>query len=898
MSLRLSNQVLGNTVCIHVPRILFSTGRGARPFFRQLISGTNHMRRIATAVFCLLIGLMGGCAPEQQDQDSGATPTYTIGGSVTGLTAGTVVLQNNSGDDLLIHQSGSGDVSFSFPTKISSGTSYSVTVLIQPNTQTCTVNSGSGAVSGTVSSVRIVCSSESYSIGGSISGISGTAVLQNNGVDDLTLIQNGSFTFSTKVAKGAAYHVTVKTQPFPYTCTASSNRGIVGADVSDVSVNCSIHTYLLSGTASGLGSTTLTLQHGGESQSITDNGSDNASFSFSTPVAEGGGYSITIPSQPDNRTCTVVNGARDNSTAHYSDLRAACWSYIDNVSSGGLNDNNSRDATAPTAANYNNRLYTAWVESNGTKNVIRAKRYDNSSWSAIDYNTSTSSNGIISSSGENASQPHILLESNQSVLYLVWIDQKSGVNSLWFAYNIASSTDNALAQKWFLIDKLNYSSTDNASTPYGTTSGGKLYVIWSELNSSNVSQIRIRNIKDIATINAWVDGGGTTGINDNTSHNATNPELVVNSSSVFYAAWSETNTDGVNQIRVKKLDRGTNTDNTTWVSVDGDNRTHGINANYLYAADQPNLAFFNSRLYASWQEANADNKTQVRVAVYDDNLTITDNGTQLILDNLTGSGKIGLSRSNCSLDNLSDTQTSVYANLGSTTQNNRSYYFSTLNNVTLTNAVIYNSTISSSSISNSTIFNSTVKDNSSLDNVTLYKSTLSDNTSATGSKLYSSTLDNSSSYDANSVIDNSTDVSGYTDNVTLPDLNSACWVYVDGGSSSAGLNGIVDADGNENATEPKMLVSGSKLYLSWLQHRGSATQARIALYNDNDSSPSWQTVDRYDEYGPSRFGLNYNTLQSASGAVPATANSKLYMVWSEPDNSSGKSQVRVVENPF
>ena len=53
----------------------------------------------------------------------------------------------------------------------------------------------------------------SYSVGGTVSGLSGTVVLQDNGGDDLSLSGNGSFTFATQLAAGAAYNVTVKTSP-------------------------------------------------------------------------------------------------------------------------------------------------------------------------------------------------------------------------------------------------------------------------------------------------------------------------------------------------------------------------------------------------------------------------------------------------------------------------------------------------------------------------------------------------------------------------------------------------------------------------------------------------------------------------------------------------------------
>lgn len=40
-----------------------------------------------------------------------------------------------------------------------------------------------------------------YTVGGTVNGLSGTLVLQNNGTNDTTLTTNGSFTFSSPVAK-------------------------------------------------------------------------------------------------------------------------------------------------------------------------------------------------------------------------------------------------------------------------------------------------------------------------------------------------------------------------------------------------------------------------------------------------------------------------------------------------------------------------------------------------------------------------------------------------------------------------------------------------------------------------------------------------------------------------
>ena len=68
-----------------------------------------------------------------------------------------------------------------------------------------------------------------YSVGGSVSGLSGTVVLQDNGGDNLSVSANGSFTFATQLAGGAAYAVTVQANPSGQTCTVANGSGTIGS---------------------------------------------------------------------------------------------------------------------------------------------------------------------------------------------------------------------------------------------------------------------------------------------------------------------------------------------------------------------------------------------------------------------------------------------------------------------------------------------------------------------------------------------------------------------------------------------------------------------------------------------------------------------------------------------
>ncbi|HEV7135091.1 MAG TPA: beta-propeller fold lactonase family protein, partial [Steroidobacteraceae bacterium] len=99
-------------------------------------------------------------------------------------------------------------------------------------------------MSANVTTVAVSCanSASGVKIGGTVTGLTGTGlVLLDNAGDNLSVTQNGTFTFATAVATGAAYAVTVGTQPSSPTqnCTVTNGSGTAGsADVGNVMVNC------------------------------------------------------------------------------------------------------------------------------------------------------------------------------------------------------------------------------------------------------------------------------------------------------------------------------------------------------------------------------------------------------------------------------------------------------------------------------------------------------------------------------------------------------------------------------------------------------------------------------------------------------------------------------------
>ncbi len=77
-----------------------------------------------------------------------------------------------------------------------------------------------------------------YSVGGTVSGLAGTVVLQD-GTDQQTVSTNGNFNFGNRLAGGAGYDVTVSSSPVGQSCTVSNGSGTVtSSNITDVAVTC------------------------------------------------------------------------------------------------------------------------------------------------------------------------------------------------------------------------------------------------------------------------------------------------------------------------------------------------------------------------------------------------------------------------------------------------------------------------------------------------------------------------------------------------------------------------------------------------------------------------------------------------------------------------------------
>jgi hypothetical protein len=161
--------------------------------------------------------------------------SVTVGGTASGLNAGQSFTMLDNGDtDFPVTITANGP--FVFPSPIAQGGSYAATIVAQPTLQRCSVANGSGSSSADVTNVAVSCV-DTYVLSVTVSGLNG-AVKLANGSDTVSLSQNGTASFATRLAAGDAYNITVSKQPLGQTCSATNGSATMPAQDNTVNVSC------------------------------------------------------------------------------------------------------------------------------------------------------------------------------------------------------------------------------------------------------------------------------------------------------------------------------------------------------------------------------------------------------------------------------------------------------------------------------------------------------------------------------------------------------------------------------------------------------------------------------------------------------------------------------------
>jgi predicted RecA/RadA family phage recombinase len=381
------------------------------------------MRRfLGSALFVCALGALSAC-------NSGSTATYLVGGSVSGLTSGTLTLQINGGETVDI----SVDGTFTFPTKLAAGANYEITVADTPVGFLATVTNGTGTVAGTVTDVAIAVAERTYTVSGAVSGLNGTIVLQNNGGDDLTLVADGPFTFPTALANGATFNVTILSSPPGQNCTvvALEAGSVNGADVTGIAVVCLDH-YTVGGSVNGLGNHVILRNNGSDEITVNANGP----FTFPAPVVDGRSYEVTVVGGSTTQRYTVTNGTGQIAAGNVADVEIGAtdkhWWHpavpADNHSLDGSSADYGRVAIAGTGD-----CVVVWHQTDGSNSQIFMSSCRSGVWT-----DPSGPSDNVSPDGQDAWAPDVAMNASGDAV-VAW-SQTDGTESRIFVSLYRSGT--------------------------------------------------------------------------------------------------------------------------------------------------------------------------------------------------------------------------------------------------------------------------------------------------------------------------------------------------------------------------------------------------------------------------------------------------------------------------
>jgi hypothetical protein len=315
------------------------TANGTQSFPTAYNSGSSYTVRVKTqpaGQTCTLSSNATGtitsnttvtatCAPK--------TSNDTLSVSVSGLTSGTLLVQDDKADQLTFAANGSQ----TFTTSYASGSTYSVSVVTQPAGQTCTLGANASGTITANTTVTATCkaTSSNFTISVAVTGLtSGTLVMQDNKTETLTFTTNNTQTFPTAYTSGSSYTVRVKTQPAGFTCTLSSNAtGTITANTT-VTATCAPKTsnFTLSVAASGVVGTLVVKDDKADTLTFTANGTQ----AFASSYVSGSTYSVTIQTQPAGQTCTLGGNASGTITANTTVTATCVSNFTISVAATGL----------------------------------------------------------------------------------------------------------------------------------------------------------------------------------------------------------------------------------------------------------------------------------------------------------------------------------------------------------------------------------------------------------------------------------------------------------------------------------------------------------------------------------------------------------------------------------
>lgn len=463
-------------------------------------------------------------------------------------------------------------------TLVGADSGLSITFEVTPVAATGTIT-GSAVTS---NSITVVNNVSTYSIGGTVTGLTGSGglVLQNNGVDDLTINADASFIFAIVIADGSAYSVTVVTQPDSpgQSCTVTNGSGtLAGADITNVAVNCIAtakswkHPSLLSDNISPDGENVSTagnqkrvvmddngnalivwLQRDGSKWQIFKSEYRLGSWTHPASLAD---YisvdSTTNAGQPDaamdnNGNAIVVWSEYDGNifNIYKAEYRSGSWLYPLDLTDN-LNLDTSIDTNYPTVSmDDNGNVLIAWhgrtVFTCGDSGTLSCEAYFLAEYRSSSWLLPTDLSDHISPGDHRASAPPSVAMDNNGDALVVYEQENGAYHTYMSEFRSPGPWTHPLDTEYLSQD------TTSASTPQTVmANNGDALIVWAEIawgadGISSSGQI----LKSEYRSGSWTHPVGVT---DNISPDgeyAWSPQLAMNSSGDAIIVWVQS--DGSN----------------------------------------------------------------------------------------------------------------------------------------------------------------------------------------------------------------------------------------------------------------------------------------------------------------------------------------------------------------
>jgi hypothetical protein len=276
-----------------------------------------------------------------------AAPTYTVGGSVNGLTTSGLVMAVTvpAGNQTMSVPTGA--TSYVFPTSEPNG-SYTVSVKTQPTGQTCSVDNAGGTIAGAnVTNANVTCTTNTYTLTPSVSGGHGTIspdtqqIVSFNATPSFTLTPDTGYHAVVPVGgncggqlSGSTYTTNAVTADCSVTATFAPNPPdhLVISSVSDGTAGAALGSFTVTVMDAGnvpvtgdANSVTLTIASGpGSSFDAASTNTavfNNGVATFNNVIIDKAGSGYTLKATDSGDSLNVTSGSFNISAASAAALK-------------------------------------------------------------------------------------------------------------------------------------------------------------------------------------------------------------------------------------------------------------------------------------------------------------------------------------------------------------------------------------------------------------------------------------------------------------------------------------------------------------------------------------------------------------------------------------------------